>query len=302
MAKNFFNRYVWLIDQIYRHGHITREELNRAWRHSSLNENKEEEIPERTFYNHKTAIEETFGLEIKCDRSLGYYIENADEVNGDDLTKWMLNLLSVRNLVSESVSVRDRIITEDVPSGNVWLSEISRAMTESSVLSMTYQSFYRPEPHTVEIEPWCLKLFRQRWYLYGYSLNYSNTRIYALDRIISLKVLNKKFQLPEDFSASAVFDDIMGVSVSAKEHTKAQKIRVKVSAGQSKYFRTLPLHHSQQEVEHQEDYSVFEYWLVPTFEFRQELLSQGSAVEVLEPASFRSEMANEAAAMLARYQ
>ena len=31
MAKGLFNRYIWLIDTIYRAGKITFEEINRRW-------------------------------------------------------------------------------------------------------------------------------------------------------------------------------------------------------------------------------------------------------------------------------
>ena len=70
MAKSYFNRYVWLIDTIQRHGHISRVELSRLWENSPLNETGEE-LYERTFHNHRQAILDSFGFEIKCDRSLG---------------------------------------------------------------------------------------------------------------------------------------------------------------------------------------------------------------------------------------
>ena len=71
MAKNYFNRYIWLIDLIQRSGHISFEDISRAWRRSTYNEYGEN-LSERTFFNHKKAIFDTFGIEIKCDRSLGY--------------------------------------------------------------------------------------------------------------------------------------------------------------------------------------------------------------------------------------
>ena len=87
MAKNYFNRYVWLIDTINRHGHITREEISRLWERSPLNDTGEE-LYERTFHNHRIAIEDTFGIEIKCDRSLGYYIANSGDLEGDGIRQW----------------------------------------------------------------------------------------------------------------------------------------------------------------------------------------------------------------------
>lgn len=39
------------------------------------------------------------------------------------------------------------------------------------------------------------------------------------------------------------------------------------------YLRTLPIHHSQKEVKTTPNYADFEFYLRPTFDFRQELLS-----------------------------
>ena len=114
MAKNYFNRYVWLIDTINRHGHISREEISRLWKQSSLNDTGEE-LYERTFHNHRGAILDTFGIEIKCDRSLGYYIANSDDLEGDGIRQWLLESLSMNNLLNESTDMRDRILFERIP-------------------------------------------------------------------------------------------------------------------------------------------------------------------------------------------
>ena len=55
-------------------------------------------------------------------------------------------------------------------------------------------------------------------------------------------------------------------------------------------MRTLPLHPSQEEIERTEDYSIFTYFLRPTFDFIQELLSLGITAEVLSPKKLRKEI------------
>ncbi len=59
-----FNRYVWLVDTIYRAGRITFEEINERWLHSSLNDT-EEDLPLKTFHNHKNAIQQMFDINIE---------------------------------------------------------------------------------------------------------------------------------------------------------------------------------------------------------------------------------------------
>ena len=46
-------------------------------------------------------------------------------------------------------------------------------------------------------------------------------------------------------------------------------------------IRTLPLHHTQVEVERNDEFSIFEYRLCPSFDFQQKLLSMSDSVGVL---------------------
>ena len=59
-----FNRYVWLVDTIYRAGSISFEEINEQWERSSLNYTGEE-LPLKTFHNHKNAIQQMFDINLE---------------------------------------------------------------------------------------------------------------------------------------------------------------------------------------------------------------------------------------------
>ena len=67
---------------------------------------------------------------------------------------------------------------------------------------------------------------------------------------------------------------------------------LKVSASQANYLRDLPLHDTRQEKERNEDYSIFELHIRPTFDFQQEILRNGEDMEVLEPTRLRNEIAD----------
>ena len=71
---------------------------------------------------------------------------------------------------------------------------------------------------------------------------------------------------------------------------KVERIEINVYNNQAKYFRSLPLHSSQREIETSDSCSVFEYYLKPTYDFIQELLLHGSDVEVIHPNSLRQLM------------
>ena len=71
---------------------------------------------------------------------------------------------------------------------------------------------------------------------------------------------------------------------------KVERIVVRAYQPLMHYLRTLPLHHSQKELQSTPEYADFEYHLRPTFDFLQELFSQINEIEVLEPASLRKEI------------
>jgi hypothetical protein len=298
MAKNHFNRYVWLIDTINRAGHITLADISRKWEDSSLND-EGGPLAERTFHNHRIAIEDTFGIEIKCDRSLGYYIANSDDLEGDGVRQWLLESLSLNNILNETKDMRERILFEDIPSSKRWLTVLVNAMRDGKAVEITYQSFRRDAPNTFTIHPYCLKLFKQRWYVLGRSDEYDSPWIYALDeRMQDAVPLKKALKKPAGFNAADFFSRYFGVVLDDR---KPSPIRIKVAASQVRYLESLPLHDSQTIVERTAEYSIFDYYLVPTYDFRQEILSHGPDMEVLEPEGFRDEIKADIARMYKNY-
>ena len=120
----------------------------------------------------------------------------------------------------------------------------------------------------------------------GKSEGYDELRLYALDRIKALEPTERKFKLPKKFDAAKFFEDYYGIIISDEEFDVCP-VALKVDSWQSKYLRTLPLHHTQVEVERNDEFSIFEYRLCPSFDFRQKLLSMGETVEVLAPQLLR---------------
>ena len=302
MAKNYFDRYVWLIDVINRHGHISFKDISYLWSRSPLNTVGENYLPERTFHNHREAIFDTFGIEIKCDRSLGYYIANSDDLEADGIRQWLLESLSMNNLLNETKDMRDRILFEKIPSSQKWLPVIVNAMRDGKAIEMTYQSFWRDEPNTYTAKPYCLKLFKQRWYMLAKSEGKDDPRIYALDeRMLNVVQTDQDYKLPAKFNAEKFFAEYFGIIVGTD--WEPQEVKIRVVNDQVKYFDTLPLHDSQRKVpeESNNQYTVYRYYLAPTFDFKQELLSHGPDVTVLSPADFCEEVIEDVRKMAANY-
>ncbi|MGN1233504.1 MAG: helix-turn-helix transcriptional regulator [Candidatus Cryptobacteroides sp.] len=290
MAKNFFKRYIWLVDLLSRRGYISLQEISDEWRKSPLNDTHAP-LSERTFFNHRDAIFDIFGIEIKNDRSLGFYIASSD-MDGDSTGQWMLHTLCLNNVLQENADMRSRILVEKAPSSEKYLTEVISAMRAGKVISLTYKSFYRPEPSTFNVCPYCVKYFKKRWYMLADSD--LGLRVYSLDRFVDMEEVNQTFEIPEEFDAEGYFNNYFGVIVGDKVATD---VVIRVEESQANYFRSVPKHHSQKEIEPIDGWPAFTYHIAPTYDFMQELLSHGADVEVLSPESLRKEMVDIAVAM-----
>lgn len=293
MAKNFFKRYIWLVDLINRRKHVSFKEINEAWMRSPLNETGDP-LSERTFFNHKDAIAGMFGIEILNDRSRGFYIGRSD-VGSDETSDWMLHTLCLNNVLHENADMKDRILMEKVPSSERFLTDIISAMRDFRVIRLCYQSFRHPEPFCFNVRPYCVKYFKQRWYLLGDSD--LGLRIYSLDRFVDMEELEEHFEIPKGFDAEEYFGNYFGVIIGEEP----EDVKIRVVPDQVKYFRTLPMHGSQRETVQEDGSSVFSYHIAPTLDFVQEILSHGADVEVLEPAELRESIADIIAGMASRY-
>ena len=289
MSKNQINKYVWLVETLYKAKKITLKEINRKWLETDLSEGLE--IPRRTFHTWKNEVENLFDLVIMCDKRDGdrYYIENREVLEDDGLQRWLLNTMSVNNMLLENKTLSDRILLENIPSGQDFLATVMKAMKKSKLLEITYKGYWSEHEHTFPVAPYCVKLFRQRWYMVGNSVNEDRIRIYSLDRVLEAKLTDEPFRYPDDFSPEVYFEGCFGVIHD--EDCTLETVKLKVNANQANYLRSLPLHPSQEETERNADYSIFTLQVRPTFDFQQELLWNGDALEVLEPLWLRKEMA-----------
>lgn len=296
--SKILRQYIWLIDIISRSGGITLQELNERWIKTELSEGVA--MTRLTFNRYRTAIEEIFGINIECRRKgYQYFIENDDILKSNSLIHWMIDSLSVGNMLMDSLSMKDRILLENIPSGKMHLQPIINAMKQGKKIRIEYQRFGKQEVRRITVEPYAIKVFKQRWYVLTNDDKWEMPAVYALDRIVSLEDTNEDFEFPTDFDAETFFKDCYGVLCGTND--KAQKIVLRAYPPYVNYLRTLPLHSSQKELDSTPEYADFELYLRPTFDFRQELLCQGDEVEVLEPKAFREEMKQMAQKIVNRY-
>ena len=279
-------KYTWLIETIRKAGKISLEEISDRWeRNKDLSDYKP--LSRATFNRWRDAILSQFGIIISCQRAGGYFyfIENPEDIDEDELKKWMLDSFAVSNLISENLSLKDRILVNQIPSARNYLATLLEAMRENRVVTITYCGFNKSESHKFPIEPYCVKLFENRWYVLAHNTRYDDCRIYGLDRIEDLEITAETFKIPKDFSAKDYFSDYYGIVT--EKNTKPQQIVLRIYRSHVPYVQSLPLHRSQRLLEDKGEYADFGFFLVPTYDFIMRLLQAGAMIEVISPASLR---------------
>jgi predicted DNA-binding transcriptional regulator YafY len=250
-------------------------------------------------------IGDIFGLYVENERcgDYRYSIENIEDITEGGLQSWLFNTFAVSNALTGCMGIKDRIQLEYVPSGELYLQPIIDAMKENRVINITYKSYWEDSQKNYDVQPLCLKLFRQRWYVIvrkNVARKDAKIWICGLDRILSLQKTEETFTMPKDWDVDAYFDGFIGV-IRDEDYDK-EIVKIKVNAKQANYLRDLKIHRSQQEAERNDEYSIFTYCLRPTFDFQQELLWNADKVEVLEPQWLRDEMADIIQKMLDLYK
>lgn len=282
-----FKEYIWLVNTISRARRISFSDLQAKWLETEMSEGIE--LARSTFNRHKDAIEDIFGIYIDCDRKDGYryFIGNAEVLEEDTVQNWMLSTLSVNNVLSESLALQHRILLEQVPSEGGHLQQMLAAMKRNVFVDISYQRYGLSAPRQYHFAPYCLKLFKQRWYVLGCFHPGERTEeddqcsLFSFDRILEIRPTDEKFVMDEDFDAKAYFDECFGALVS--DGTKPEEVVLRAYQYERFNLRDLPLHHSQTLLQWTDEYADFRLFLRPTMDFRSHLLSRGAFLKVVSP-------------------
>ncbi len=290
-VPTLFKEYIWLVNTIRKAGDdgITFAEINEKWLETELSEGVE--LARSTFNRHKDSIEDIFGLIIDCNRLNGYryFISNEEVLGEDSIQNWMLNTLTVNNIIGEALTLQDRILLQPAPVEGDYLKMVIEAMKKSIKLAVDYRKYGDDEPRHLTFEPYCIKLFKQRWYILGHfhrnaiadrpEVDYFG--VFSFDRILNMSLTDEKFQMDPSFNAQAYFEECFGVLVN--DDTVAQRIVIRVFGDERFYVRDLPIHKSQREIGQGDDYTDFELFMRPTVDLSTHFISRSFLIKVLEP-------------------
>lgn len=303
MKRDLFRRYVWLVDTIRHANKITYEEISAQWKNSPLNTDHSP-LALRTFHNHREAIEDLFGIRILCDRSdhHQYYVADDNHANSTKLKVWMLQTLSLSNIVSgdRNGDVGNRIVLDITPEEKYGLTTVLEAMKKNHQVKLVYSIPTADNRTEFCVGPYCVRFWNHGWYVLGKDADNGKMLVFDLARVLDLTMLDKTFEYTEGFSPAEFFKNYYGMEIDSD--LAPVKIRIKVNGKARDVIRTLPLHSSQKEIMAHFDSSVFEYFFVPTPDFKHTVLSMGTDLEVISPLTLRREIKEQIDQMATRYE
>lgn len=298
MVTELLQKYIWLVQTFIRAGEkgLSLEEISAKWE-----DRFDSAYSRRTFNNHREAVEDVFGIRIDCNRSTNrYFVEYSEDVSDEDAERaWLINTFTVNNMLSLGKErLSGRVSVEDIPSGHNHLTSVMEAMTEGHVIRISYLKYTSSKADIYTLRPYAVKEFAKRWYIIGYCLERKALRVYGLDRVHSLDILEERFEMEKGFDVDELFATSFGIYLPEEA---AKTITFRTSATEAKYLRDLPIHSSQEEVSSDGKTVTFSIFVCPNRNLIMEFCKYGDRLEVLSPESIRNQVASQLISAAALY-
>lgn len=292
---------IWLVD-VLRSQSLTFGEIEIKWAISSMNIDGTT-LTKRSFDRHRRAAEDMLCVDIVCNKRDGsrYSVQNIGHFQGDDLQEWMLSAFRMSSIIS-NLSNHRYVVMDKAPQSAHLVNHILEAINQKNGIAFQYKSHYRDKSSHINLIPGLVRFFRDRWYVIGEIVGKEYFSTFALDRISDLSILEGKFllskQIKKELNVDTYFDHCYGII----KEGKPERIRFRAYSPQDDYLREVPLHVSQQEIDRTEQYTEFEIFVRPTFDFKQEIIRHQDKLEIISPANLRNEIKELIQSMYQRYQ
>ncbi len=170
--------------------------------------------------------------------------------------------------------------------------EVINALTQAVFNKRTLTILHRSPQHDKAIEravdPYKLWYVNNGIYLVGHCHRDQDLRTFAVERIQSAKLTNRRFEMPPDFNfeefRKTAFNVIWG---------EPQEVKIHFSPAQAPYIKERTWHPSQK-IEDQPDGSIILTLEVgDLWEIKRWLIGFGAEAEALAPEALRSDIADE---------
>jgi predicted DNA-binding transcriptional regulator YafY len=263
------------------------------------------QISARTLQRDIEDIRDEFGIELTYDSARnGYYIDYEKSVNADYILHFLELAVSAQVMIDslkEGKQVLKYIAFDSYEyfKGVSNLQKLLFAVKNSRKISFRHTSYQTGKTWTQNVRPYLLKEFQGRWYLYAENSSLKVFRVYGVDRIDDLKVLEESFK-PKNIDPAGRFGDMIGVS-NPDEGQARQEVVLSFNAEQGLYFKSLPWHSSFSVLEDNDKEFRVCLTIIPNYELFQRILMHSDSVTILNPPWLREKVKNALSESLRKY-
>ncbi len=203
-------------------------------------------------------------------------------------------------------------ISKNLISNSSLIARLFTVIRTKQVISLIYHTFSNSESRAVEISPYLLKEYNNRWYLIAGACDTGKLLTFPLDRIDDFTpALFAKYREPiEDVNEH--YEEIIGVTFD--EDAPLQEIIFWISDKSKDYVITKPIHGSQKTLKSEKDSYLrqvypklkngkfFQIECRENYELIRELISFGPELLVLSPINIKNQILKNLDGSLQRYK
>lgn len=239
---------------------------------------------QRDFANIRTLM----GVDIKCDRIKGYYINEFKDENAEAAYRYE-KLISDYDLLTainpDSELSRYVFAERHRPAGSVNIYPILQAIKNRHSIEFDYTLVrYDGAVKHYRIDPHFLKEDQQRWYVIG--THEGRFKVFGIDRIENLVIDDEDtFKRDESFDPRSAFDSCYGIWNDPS--VPIEEIELSYDALDGSFLKRVPLHPSQTVLVDTPAEFRIRLNLRISNDFVMALLSRSRSLTVIKPQSLR---------------
>lgn len=254
---------------------------------------------QRTFQRDIKEIRDLYNIVIGYNHSLEAY--EITEDGNEEHNERLMEAFEIYNALNRSAMLTNHVIIEKrKPLGTEHLHGLLHAIKNRREVDFRYLSYYDNTISDRTVQPVAVKEARNRWYLLGKDTKDDTFKSFGLDRIHDLEISKRKFEPLTAYDPEEDYKHSFGIINATGE--KPERIELSFTPKEGNYIKSLPLHPSQKLLVENDEETRFEYELIPSYDFRMELLSYGDQVKVVKPESLKKKIAQQLEAALQNYK
>ena len=236
-------------------------------------------------------------------------LDTLGSFDGLENFEWLSDLKSRLNLEN-----RDPIISisKNLLENSTLIARLFTATRLKQVINLSYHTFIDTDPKKVDVIPYLIKEYNNRWFLIVAACDTRRILTFPLDRIDDFIINHKEkyFEAPEDLTER--YEDIIGITYD--ETVPVEDIVLWVSDHSKDYVATKPIHNSQKSIRNLELQNLkMQYPNLPkgaffkisckeNYELIRELTSFGADLVVVQPQSLKNKIEERLKKMIKRYE